>query len=133
MAATESVKAALAKIAGQDDAVIDVAEAALLLASFDHPASDLQIYREHLKAIAEAVHDASVAAGIDLENPAPEEMAQMLNKVLVEEFRYAGDEDTYDDRDNANLMRVIERRRGLPVALGILYIYAAPQPWARPG
>ena len=130
MAATESVKAALAKIAGQDDAVIDVAEAALLLASFDHPASDLQIYREHLKAIAEAVHDASVAAGIDLENPAPEEMAQMLNKVLVEEFRYAGDEDTYDDRDNANLMRVIERRRGLPVALGILYIYAAPQPWA---
>ncbi len=134
MAATESVKAALAKIAGQDDAVIDVAEAALLLASFDHPASDLQIYREHLKAIAEAVHDASVAAGIDLENPAPEEMAQMLNKVLVEEFRYAGDEDTYDDLDNANLMRVIERRRGLPVALGILYIYAArAQGWGAAG
>ena len=41
------------------------------------------------------------------------------------DFRYRGDEETYDDLDNANLMRVIERRKGLPVALGILYLYAA--------
>ena len=134
VASAEALKAALAKIAGQDDEAIDIAEASLLLASFDHPASDLQIYREHLKAIAEAVHDAAVAAGIDLENPAPDEMATALNTVLVEEFRYAGDDDTYDDLDNANLMRVIERRRGLPVALGILYIYAArAQGWGAAG
>ncbi len=136
MASPDTIKKALARIAAQADEAIDVAEAALLLASFDHPASDLQIYREHLKAIAEAVHDAATtaAAGIDAENPAPEDMARALNKVLVEEFRYAGDEDTYDDLDNANLMRVIERRRGLPVALGILYIFAArAQGWGAAG
>ncbi len=134
MASAEALKQALAKIAGQDDAAIDIAEAALLLASFDHPASDLQIYREHLKAIAEAVHDATEAEGLARDNPAPDDMARVLNKVLVEEFRYAGDEDTYDDLDNANLMRVIERRRGLPVALGILYIYAArAQGWGAAG
>ena len=134
MASVETIKTALERIAQQADDGIDVAEAALLLASFDHPASDLQIYREHLKAIAEAVHDEAAAIGIDAENPAPEDMARALAKVMSEDFRYAGDEDTYDDLENANLMRVIERRRGLPVALGILYIYAArAQGWAAAG
>ena len=32
--------------------------------------------------------------------------------------------ETYDDPQNANLMRVIDRRKGLPVALGILAIHA---------
>lgn len=134
MATAETSKTALARIATQADEAIDVAEAALVLASFDHPASDLQIYREHLKAMAEAVHDAAVADGFDMDNPAPEDMARVLTKVLVDEFRYVGDEETYDDLDNANLMRVIERRRGLPVSLGILYIFAArAQGWGAAG
>lgn len=134
MASVETIKAALSRIATQADDAIDVAETALVLASFDHPASDLQIYREHLKAVGEAVHDAAVAAEVDIENPSPEEMAQILSKVLADEFRYSGDEDTYDDLDNANLMRVIERRRGLPVTLGILYISAArAQGWSAAG
>jgi regulator of sirC expression with transglutaminase-like and TPR domain len=134
MASVETIKAALSRIATQADDAIDVAETALVLASFDHPASDLQIYREHLKAVGEAVHDAAVAAEVDIENPSPEEMAQILAKVLADEFRYNGDEDTYDDLDNANLMRVIERRRGLPVTLGILYISAArAQGWSAAG
>ncbi len=134
MASVDNIKAALARLSAQADDAIDVAEAALLLASFDHPASDLQIYREHLKAIAEAVCDAAAAAGFDPENPAPEDMAQALRTALVEDFRYAGDEETYDDLENANLMRVIERRRGLPVTLGILYMHAArAQGWATAG
>ncbi len=132
MASPDTIKKTLARIAAQADEAIDLGEAALVLASFDHPASDLQIYREHLKTIAEAVHDA--AADLDAENPAPEDMARALNKVLVDDFRYAGDEDTYDDLDNANMMRVIERRRGLPVSLGILYIFAArAQGWSAAG
>lgn len=134
MATADTIKATLARISAQADDAIDIAEAALILASFDHPATDLQIYREHLKAIAEAVHDAAVAADFDMDNPTPEDMARALTKVLVEEFRYVGDEDTYDDLDNANLMRVIERRRGLPVSLGILYIFAASaQGWGAAG
>ena len=33
--------------------------------------------------------------------------------------------ETYDDPANANLIRVIERRRGLPVALGVIWLHAA--------
>ena len=36
-----------------------------------------------------------------------------------------GDRQTYDDLANANLISVIERRRGLPVSLAIIYIHAA--------
>ena len=45
--------------------------------------------------------------------------------LLAERHFYRGDRETYDDRANANLIRVIERRRGLPVTLGILWLHAA--------
>ena len=37
---------------------------------------------------------------------------------------YHGDDQTYDDLRNANLMDVIDRKVGLPVALGILWLHA---------
>jgi len=41
---------------------------------------------------------------------------------------------TYEDLQNANLMRVIDRRKGLPVALGILYLHAGrAQGWEMAG
>jgi regulator of sirC expression with transglutaminase-like and TPR domain len=43
----------------------------------------------------------------------------------VNQYGYRGDSETYDDLQNANLMRVIDRRKGLPVALGVLYLHAA--------
>jgi regulator of sirC expression with transglutaminase-like and TPR domain len=41
------------------------------------------------------------------------------------EFGLVGDAETYEDMANANLIRVLERGRGLPVALGILWLHAA--------
>jgi regulator of sirC expression with transglutaminase-like and TPR domain len=47
---------------------------------------------------------------------------------------YSGDELTYDDLQNGNLMRVVDRRKGLPVALGILYLHASrAQGWESVG
>ena len=124
---------ALQRIAAQTDDAIDLAEAALVLASFDHPATDLEIYRAHLRELASAV-TAAVARRESPDTLGPDELAGVLSEVISGEFRYAGDEDTYDDLDNANLMRVIERRKGLPVALGILYLYAArSQGWSAAG
>jgi regulator of sirC expression with transglutaminase-like and TPR domain len=128
-----TASAALERIAAQADEEIDIAEAALLLASFDHPATDLGIYRDHLRELSAAVR-ARHGALDDPDNAAPEEMAHILSEVIAGDFRYCGDEETYDDLDNANLMRVIERRKGLPVTLGILYLAAARgQGWAAAG
>lgn len=130
----EHVRADLERIASQADEAIDLAEAALILASVDHPATDLEVYRDHIKQLHDAVEDAANAAGLDPDSAAPEDMADILSRVIAGEFVYAGDEDTYDDLDNANLMRVIERRKGLPVSLGILYLSAArAQGWGAAG
>jgi regulator of sirC expression with transglutaminase-like and TPR domain len=58
----------------------------------------------------------------------------MLGEVIAEGYAYRGDSDTYDDLQNADLLRVIERRKGLPVALAILYLHLArSQGWPAEG
>lgn len=120
-------------LAGGDDS-FDLAEAALWLAARDTPSTDLGSYTSHLKSLYEAVEDEADRLDLDDANPAPNEMAQVLTSVISTTFRYRGDEDTYEDLDNANLMRVIDRRKGLPVTLGILYIAVAKaQRWNAAG
>ncbi|MBL8643578.1 MAG: transglutaminase family protein [Rhodospirillaceae bacterium] len=133
MATTADHKNTLRRIAEQADEHIDLGEAALLFAALDLPSSDVSFYRDHLSAIAEAVGDYALSKDFG-DAPGPEQMAEALNKTLSGHFNYSGDDETYDDLDNANLMRVIDRRRGLPVALGILYLAAARgQGWAAAG
>ncbi len=100
-------------------APLPIAEAALALASFDRPRVDVARYRDHLRALARDVGRHPGASG------GLAERARALNEVILLKHGYAGDELTYDDLQNANLMRVIDRKRGLPVVLGILYIHAA--------
>lgn len=57
-----------------------------------------------------------------LENESPEEA---LAETLSGDLRLTGDLMTFDDPDNADILAVCERRRGLPVALGVLYLDAA--------
>ena len=99
--------------------VLPIGEAALALASFERPRVGLARYRQHLAAIARDVGRHAGATG-DLSG-----RAHALNEVILLKYGYSGDELTYDDLQNANLMRVVDRRKGLPVALGILYLHAA--------
>jgi regulator of sirC expression with transglutaminase-like and TPR domain len=48
----------------------------------------------------------------------------VLTRLLAGRHGYHGDELTYDDYANANLIRVIERRQGMPVALGVIWLHA---------
>ena len=45
--------------------------------------------------------------------------------VLAGEFSFAGDTETYDDPANADLINVLDRRRGLPVSLAIIWVAMA--------
>ncbi|MHB8530732.1 MAG: transglutaminase family protein, partial [Caulobacteraceae bacterium] len=45
-------------------------------------------------------------------------------EAMAGDLRLAGDLMTYDHPDNADVLAVAERRRGIPVALGLLYLDA---------
>jgi regulator of sirC expression with transglutaminase-like and TPR domain len=97
----------------------NLAEAALMLALLDQPQTVLAPYRAHLDEIAHyAKEEAKLATSAEY-------AARALTGLMVGRYGYDGDRLTYDDPQNANLMTVIDRRRGLPVSLGILYIHAA--------
>ena len=116
----------LRDVGDQAAADIDLAEAALRLGLLTRPGADLDHYRRHLQAMAEAValKDADSLAG----------QVETLRAVIAGANDYTGDQDTYNDLQNANLLRVIDRRRGLPVALSIIYLHVArAQGWTADG
>ena len=98
--------------------VLPIAEAALALASFERPRVGPSRYREHLRVLARDVGRHAGAGGDAAAR------ARALNETILLRYGYSGDELTYDDLQNANFMRVVDRRKGLPVALGILYMHA---------
>jgi regulator of sirC expression with transglutaminase-like and TPR domain len=123
------ILSALEMVGRQPDDAIDLAEAALLLAALDYPDTDLTPYRRHLAALASNLADVAVQ-----EKETLDWRVAALTRVVAEQHGYAGDRRTYEDLQNANLIRVVDRRKGLPVALGILYLHAArAQGWRASG
>jgi len=113
-----------------DDEDMDLAECALLLGALDRPDGDLAPFRDHLAALTRDVGAAAPSGGDNM----IARRALALADTLSVQYGYEGDTLTYDDPQNANLIRVIERRKGLPVALAILYLHAArAQGWAATG
>ncbi|MDB5460661.1 MAG: hypothetical protein JWO72_2402 [Caulobacteraceae bacterium] len=102
--------------AGQagDDA-FPLFEAALACALHEDPGRD-----------GEAIRSLSEQIGERLKRRLEMESAEeAIAETLCGDFRFNGDLLTYDDPDNADLIAVAERRRGIPVALGIFYLDAA--------
>lgn len=97
----------------------NIAEAALMLSQLDHSQASQAPYRAHLDEIAHYAREEAKLA------TTAEHMARALSALLSGRYGYDGDRLNYDDPQNADLMSVIDRRRGLPVTLGILYIHAA--------
>jgi regulator of sirC expression with transglutaminase-like and TPR domain len=129
----DEARAALAAAGQLPDAEIELAAVALQFARIDAPDAD---WRAAAVALSELAQEAVAAAAADREADAgdAERRREVLAAVIHRRFGYAGDTEQYDDLANANLIRVTERRRGLPVALGILWLHAAEAAgWAAHG
>lgn len=112
------LRLALDAIGELADDEIDLADAALQLARVGEPDANWRVARDRLTLLArECASMRDAARTLDAR-------AQALSELMAR-HGFTGDGDTYDDLDNANLIRVIARRRGLPVALGILWLHAA--------
>lgn len=116
---TETPQALLGMVAAAGTADVDLALSALALAAIARPNLKLDPYRSHLAELADQAPRRLRGTGDDARA-----LAKAATATLRDTYGYDGDRTTYDDLRNADLAYVIDRRRGLPVALGILYIHA---------
>ncbi len=106
------------------DADVDIFKAAMAFAAAAHPGIDTGRYFHHMKKLTRdcaARFDELIAAGA-LDDAGGRVAA--LKHILHDRENYIGDMDAYDDLENADIIRVIDRRKGMPIALAILYIHA---------
>lgn len=107
------------------DEKVSLGEAALLLASVFHPDISLERYRHHIQKVADEVgvrFKELLDAGAE-DNPGTRLAA--LKHVLADKHGYEGDVERPNHIQNADLIRVIDRGKGGPVVLSILYIETA--------
>lgn len=129
----EEARAALDAAGQLPDAELDLAAVALQFARIDAPGADWRAAADLLSRIARRAVELA-AADAEADAGDAERRRALLARLLHEEFGFAGDAETYDDMANANLIQVLERRRGLPVALGLLWLHAAEAAgWAAHG
>jgi regulator of sirC expression with transglutaminase-like and TPR domain len=116
----------LRELCAGDGERLDLLEAGFALSTLHADESlDLVPFRQHVAAMADAVADLVRRRGATPE---------ILAEVIARSYAYRGDSESYDDLQNADLVRVIERRKGLPVALSILYLHVArAQAWEAEG
>src|SRR5262249_18989837 len=100
-----------------EDILLDLAS--LALSHLDHGNADIAPYLEKLEEIEDRVCHERRSAFL------PRERAAVLSRVLHGELGFVGDADGYDAPANADFIRVLDRRRGLPIALSILYVAMA--------
>jgi regulator of sirC expression with transglutaminase-like and TPR domain len=116
----------LRELCAGDGRRLDLLEAALALSALQREeALDLAPFRQHVATMAGDVADLVRRRGAT---------PQSLAEIIARSYAYRGDTESYDDLRNADLARVIERRKGLPVALSILYLQVArAQGWEAEG
>lgn len=124
VSAITEARAALDAVGQLPEEEIDLGAAALQLARVDQPQADWSAAHRLLTEIArEAVARAAAAPQADAGDP--EARRKVLAALLHGHFGFGGEAQNYDDPARANLVRVLETRRGLPVALGLIWLHAA--------
>lgn len=113
---------AIGALADED---IDPARAAIHIAALDHPGIVTDRYFNHLNMLADDVAAAHADLLNDGQADGSEARLAALKAVLHDQHGYRGDVQDYNDLQNADLIRVIDRRRGMPISLALLYISTA--------
>lgn len=112
--------------------LMDLAEGALLIADLGSPGLDHRPSRRQLDALAAQVREELglppggrlTAREVELRATA-ERTLRAMRAVLAGREGFTGHRDDYYAPENSFLNRVLERKRGLPITLSVLYIEVA--------
>ena len=104
------------RIAGMRDEDVSLAEGALWIAASEYPGLAIDDYLACLHDMAAKLRG-RLRADI-----ATAEKLMALNHYLFDELGFSGNSDDFYDPRNSFLNEVIERRVGIPITLGVVYI-----------
>lgn len=118
-------KAYIEQLHTLDDSDIKLGEAAIMLAALQQPGISTERYIHHLKKMSEeAAERYAELLEAGAQNNVQTQLAA-LKHIISDKHAYIGDIQTFDDIQNANLIRVIDRAMGISISLAILYIDVA--------
>ncbi len=115
-------------LAAGDDAAIDLAQGALLIASIAYPELDMAPYMAQLDLLASRVRSLLEIPPHEAETPEKiDALAALhaLNQVLFKEEQFHGNQEDYMSPENSFFNRVLEEHTGIPITLSLLYIEVA--------
>src|SRR5262245_31774857 len=101
----------------------DLAAPAFLVARIEYPRLDPEPYLDRLDTMGEdaarvvakeAGHDSPLAARIDA-----------INRYLFDDLGFAGNREQFEDPRNSCLNEVMDRKKGIPITMALIYIEVA--------
>jgi regulator of sirC expression with transglutaminase-like and TPR domain len=97
----------------------DLEQGVLLLARTQYPAINIEAHAALLDNMAGELRDR-----LDLSGE-PEHILNTIGEYLFTELKFTGDETNFYDPDNSYVNRVLDRRRGNPISLSVVYLLVA--------
>lgn len=104
-----------------DDDGLNLLEAAASLAQDDHPQLDVQAVLSEVDGLARRLRERIAR------DAAPVQRLRLLTHFFHTELGFAGNLNNYYAADNSYMHRVLQTRRGLPIALAVLLLELAEQ------
>jgi regulator of sirC expression with transglutaminase-like and TPR domain len=119
-------KAFINLVAGED-ATINLAQAALLIALEEYPEMDTERYMKQLDLLAGKVRTLLGLVETDKCTQLPKEINLLtaistLNQVLFEHEHFQGNQEDYYNPSNSFINDVLEQRKGIPITLSLIYM-----------
>jgi regulator of sirC expression with transglutaminase-like and TPR domain len=95
---------------------VPLARGALLIAKEEYPALDVDHYLNRITELAREAEPVVHAGGDTVER------IQLLSHFLFEQKGFHGNRDEYSDPRNSFLNDVLERHKGIPITLSVIYL-----------
>lgn len=126
-AARQRVRQEFTRLVLRDEAEIDLARSALLIAAEEYPNLDFALHLDRLDELAEQVR--ARMARLEMQPTSQPvtvnecfDVLHAMNGILFEQERFRGNRIDYYNPQNSFLNRVLERRLGIPLTLSLVYI-----------
>jgi regulator of sirC expression with transglutaminase-like and TPR domain len=106
-----------ARMMEKRDPEVPLTEAALVIAQTEYPGLDIAAQLERFRHLAARLRPPRLAT--------PSENIRAINQLLYSEEGFEGNDEEYDDPRNSYLNDVLDRKKGLPITLSIVYMDVA--------